>query len=101
MAIAFSDVLKEAVSFFDNESGIPSSIRDGFFRLFHVMCKIVVTKPELMASGTGKGDSPFQASDLFLDYVSALRARDWPQVRVIEHRIRAPSLSPNSVDLDS
>jgi hypothetical protein len=84
-----------------SEPGIPGDIRDAFPQLFDVLRKIVITKPELMARGTREGGGPFQASDLFLDYLSALRARDWPQVRIIEHRIRAPSPSPSFSGLGS
>jgi len=88
---------KEAGSIL-RERGVPGDILDGFPQLFDVMSKIVVTKPELMAGWEDEGNSLFQASDLFLDYLSALRARDWPQVRVIDHLIRSPNLSPNSSD---
>lgn len=87
MAVALLDAVKEAVSLL-REVGVPAKHQNIFPQIFNVMPKIVITKPELMAASFADDNgSAFQASDLFLRYVAALRARDWPLVGLIEHEI--------------
>jgi hypothetical protein len=50
--------------------------------------KCLIVKPEDTPTAfAGEPDRILQPSDLFMRYVAAFRARDWPLVGVIEHEI--------------
>jgi hypothetical protein len=80
----------EELIFSFSEPGVDSRRVDGFFQLFNGLGKCVVVKPELApASSTDDANRMLQPSDLFLSYLAAVRARDWPRVSIIEHELRS------------
>jgi hypothetical protein len=87
----FSDALEELV-FLLRQNGNPRDVVDGALQVFEHTDKCVVTKLQRMSAPiTDDGRSAFQPSDLFSHYISAIRARDWPLVRVIKHQICSSS----------
>jgi hypothetical protein len=98
MVSPFSDALEE-LALLLRQNGSPRDAVHSALRVFEHFDKCVVTKLQPMSAPiTDDGGSAFQPSDLFGHYISAVRARDWPLVGVIEHEIcsssaekRAPS----------
>lgn len=87
---SFQTVLEELVSLM-SKPGVPRCYVDGAFELFNMVGKCLFVKVEKYpAPFTDDGVSILQPTDLFLHYVAAFRARDWPKVGVIEHEIRSP-----------
>lgn len=66
----------------------PSDCINGFLEVLNQINKCAVMKmpfdPTMVA---GDIDSLFQPTDLLRCYLSAVRARDWPQVSIIEQEI--------------
>lgn len=68
----------------------PRDVLDGFLGIFDNPGKCVVTKCQVASAlGACDADRMFQPTDLFLEYIAAFRARDWPKVRVVQHDIRS------------
>jgi hypothetical protein len=89
MALSFLAALKE-LTFLLSQRGCPREAIDGSFQVFERFDKCLFVKTQLAsASVASEPDDILQPSDLFLRYLSAVRACDWPQVRVIEHEIRS------------
>jgi len=87
MAAPFSDALEE-LALLLRQNGSPGDAVDSALRVFEHIDKCIVTKLQNMSAQiTDDGESAFQPSDLFSHYISAVRARDWPLVSVIEHKI--------------
>jgi hypothetical protein len=80
----------EESAFLLGEYGTPRDCIDGLLKICDCFdkCLIVKNKPTF-ATGTGNVDTTLQPSDLFMRYLTAIRTRDWPQVRIIEHDIRS------------
>jgi len=88
MAAPFLDALEELLALLLHQNGNPREAIDSALQVFEHTDKCVVTKLQLMSAPiTDDGENAFQPSDLFSHYVSAVRARDWPLVSVIEHEI--------------
>jgi hypothetical protein len=87
----FLDALEELVLLI-RQNGNTREPVDSALRVFEHIDKCVVTKLQLISAPiTDDGGSAFQPSDLFKHYISAVRARDWPLVNVIEHEICSSS----------
>lgn len=69
-----------------SEPGCPSNAIDIAARLVQHVDKCLFVKLKGgSASGASEHDLLLQPSDLFLRFVAAFRAKDWPLIRVIEH----------------
>jgi hypothetical protein len=83
-----------------NKPGIPCGAADSALQLIEHLNKCFRVKLVYeVAIRTGKATIVLEPTDLFIVFVAAFRARDWPQVSVIEHAIcsssaekRAPSV---------
>ena len=72
------------------EDTTPTDIADGLLEVLKRLEKCLFVKTQLVSTTVAiEPDAILQPSDLFLHYVSAFRARDWPQVRIIEHDFRS------------
>jgi len=64
----------------------PRDAAEGALRFLKRVEKCLYVVPQMSpAAVTGDPDTMLQVSDLFLRYLTAFRARDWPKVSVIEH----------------
>lgn len=73
-----------------NKAASPPECRDGFSKLCYRLDKIMVANAHLATTArTTEAIGILQPTDLFLNYLSAVRASDWPRVRIIEHEIRS------------
>jgi hypothetical protein len=87
---SFVAAVEELQELLLSEPTVPHSAIDGYFQLFERLGKCLVVKPELVPTpATGDFNRILQPSDLFLQLLSAARARDWPQVIIIEHDLRS------------
>lgn len=83
---SFVAAVEELQELLLSEPTVPHSAIDGFFKLFQRAGKCLIVKPELApTSATGDVNRMLQPSDLFLQLLSAARAKDWPQVIIFEH----------------
>jgi hypothetical protein len=86
---SFLAAVEELQEIFFSEPTAPHNAINGFFQLFERLGKCLIVKTELApTSATSDFNRMLQPSDLFLQLLSAARARDWPQVIVIEHELR-------------
>ncbi len=66
--------------------GIPFHILDSATRLIQHVDKCLFVKPQIdLADFAPEASVLLQPSDLFVRYVAAIRASNWPLVSVIEH----------------
>jgi hypothetical protein len=73
-----------------SKNGTPREIVSGAFEVFEHLDKCLIVKTQLAsAPSTSHEDNVLEATDLFMRYVSAVRACDWPLVSVIEHELRS------------
>jgi hypothetical protein len=87
MALSFVAALKE-LTFLLSQDGCPREAIDGSFHVFEHFNKCLFVKTQLASAPVAsEPDTILQSSDLFLHYLSAVRARGWPQVRIIEREI--------------
>jgi hypothetical protein len=69
-----------------DQPGCPRNVADSAARLIQHMGKCVFVKPQVgVAAGASEASVLLQPSDLFLRFVSAVRAKNWPLVSIIEH----------------
>jgi hypothetical protein len=76
----------ESLGLLLRKPGCPSECVDSASRLLKRLDKCLFVKPEVSLAAVAPEPSVIlQPSDLFLSYLAAFRACDWPRVRVIEH----------------
>lgn len=72
------------------QHGCPRDCFDGVSELLNCLPKCLIVKTQFSPTFSASDDfGIIQSSDLFKRYMAAFRARDWPQVRIIEHEIRS------------
>jgi hypothetical protein len=87
--LSFQAALEDLLSLMSQPTTPPRCI-DGAFEVFDLLGKCLFVKVKKHpAPLTDDGVGILQPSDLFLRYVAAFRAGDWPLVGVIEHDIRS------------
>jgi len=70
---------------------IPSDYLNGASQILCHLTKLFVLKAQPAATLAAGQDFDFmESSDLFRKYMAAARARDWPQVTIIQHEICSP-----------
>jgi hypothetical protein len=75
-----------------NQPGIPCGAADSALQLIKHLNKCFRVKLVYKSVvRTGKATIVLEPTDLFIVFVTAFRARDWPQVSVIEHAICSSS----------
>jgi hypothetical protein len=81
-------ILFEKLRLLLNQPGIPHGAADSVLQLVEHLNKCFRVKLVYKsAARTGKATIVLEPTDLFIVFVTAFRARDWPQVSVIEHAI--------------
>jgi hypothetical protein len=86
---SFVEAVEELKEILVCEPTAPHCAINGFFQLFESLGKCLFVKPELSSADAGDANRMLQPSDLFLQYLAAVRARDWPQVAIVEHELRS------------
>ena len=86
----FEDALNE-LHLLLNQPGTSRDAVDSALRLLQHLNKCIVIKVQRYpAPPADEGGMMFQPSNLFIRFVAAFRAGDWPQVFIIEHEAIAP-----------
>ena len=82
---SFVEVMKE-LDLLIQKPGIPRHVIDSTSKLLNRLDKCLFVKPQVgSATVTSEAMILLQPSNLFLNFVAAIRAQDWPKIRVIEH----------------
>jgi hypothetical protein len=85
-------ILFEKLRLLLDQPGIPHGAADSVLQLVEHLNKCFRVKLVYeSAARTGKATIVLKPTDLFIVFVTAFRARDWPQVSVIEHAICSSS----------
>jgi hypothetical protein len=86
-APSFGDDVKELIEL-AQKPGTPEGYFERLPTLFNRADKLFLVKPKsLSATGAEELVPLVQSSNLFVRYMTAVRARDWCSVSVIEHEI--------------
>jgi hypothetical protein len=82
---SFLDAVSE-IEALVSEPGIPRDCINSFPKILNRLDKCLVVEPVIVsAPGVSNVDRMLQPSDLFLRFLTAFRAKDWPLVSIIEH----------------
>jgi hypothetical protein len=75
------------------KTGCPGSAADSVLQIIQRLDKCFRIEFHYgFTARTGKATIVFEPSDLFINFMSAFRAEDWPLVSVIEHEMVTPTI---------
>jgi hypothetical protein len=84
---SFNAALKELI-FLAGKPGVPAYYADSPLKVIQHLDKLLFVELKTSQAALARDvDCLLQPSDVFMRYMSAFRAGNWPVVRVIEHEI--------------